>query len=138
LIVEQGPHASEKKKRRGPFPISFTALLSPSAFLAGPGLERSIKELPSPVRLCSDLPLCHRRLSFPALKDLFRVLCQVDMLIHSLNPSHRDEVVLAAGSGIALGHLDRIALYVIDFADVFAARGNNFHVFADFRCIRHD
>src|SRR5205814_2255696 len=36
------PQKPKAQTGRGPFPRSFTALLSSSAFLAGPGLERSI------------------------------------------------------------------------------------------------
>ena len=83
-------------------------------------------DVPSPI---SRLRL--RRLSLPALKDLFRILFEVDVLIHSLYPVRRDEMVLSARRWIVLGHLDRIAVHMIHFTNMLATRGNNFHVFAD-------
>src|SRR5664279_1423786 len=78
------------------------------------------------------------RRRLPLRLDILGRLVQVNMLVDMVDQSQRNEMMLAAGSRIALGELDLVgALEVIDLADVGAVGTENFHVFLDVLSFDH-
>src|SRR5512146_1997456 len=59
-------------------------------------------------------------------------LLQPNRAVYLGDPVHRDDVMLPAGFGIALGEDDLVrAVQAVDGADVLAVRAEHFHVFLD-------
>jgi hypothetical protein len=72
------------------------------------------------------------RLGFELLRDLFRVLGEVNVLIHPSDPIQRDQMMLAVGA-ILFRQFDGIALDTVYHSHTFSTRSDDLHVFADIR-----
>ena len=70
------------------------------------------------------------RIRFPVLLGFHRVLLEMDVAIHSFDPSDRNEVVLTVRT-VLLRQFDRAASDVIDHADLFATGRDHVHVLLD-------
>lgn len=55
------------------------------------------------------------------------------LVVHPLDPADRDHVVLEPAGEIQLGQFDLAALHMVDAADMFAVRADDFEVFLDER-----
>src|ERR1019366_4446382 len=70
------------------------------------------------------------RIRFPVLLGFHRVLLEMDVAIHSFDPSDRNELVLTVRT-VFLRQFDRTASDVIDHADLFATGRDHVHVLFD-------